>query len=38
MEEEAEGIINLLNLDLTKSYENIKIYENKEYVLALTGI
>lgn len=38
MEEEAEGIINLLNLDLSKSYENIKIYENKEYVLALTGI
>ena len=38
MEEEAQIIIDFLWLTFVKEYQTIKIYENQDYVLALTGI
>lgn len=38
MKEEADHIINLLNLKLSKNLKNIYFYENDKYVLVLTWI
>lgn len=38
MREEAEHIINLFGLQLTKKLQNISFFENEEVVLVLTGV